>query len=88
VRTPETAPRTLNRIADPGQLATDLAQFVAALQRIDPEGGPSPRAQNFGRGVPLALRDTLTPTAIASLRGTIDADAVTAAWKADLHDPA
>ena len=38
--------------------------------------------------MPLALGDPLTPTAIASLLGTIDADAVTAAWKADPHAPA
>ena len=30
------------RIADLGQAAADLADFVAALQRIDPTGGPEP----------------------------------------------
>src|SRR6266498_3638469 len=35
---------TTQRIADPRQAATDLAQFVAALQRIDPAGGPQPGA--------------------------------------------
>jgi aminoglycoside phosphotransferase (APT) family kinase protein len=35
---------TIQRIADAGQAATELAQFVAALQRIDPAGGPLPGA--------------------------------------------
>jgi len=34
---------TIERIVDPGQAARDLAQFIAALQRIDPTGGPPPR---------------------------------------------
>jgi aminoglycoside phosphotransferase (APT) family kinase protein len=36
---------------DPIQAADDLAAVVAALQRVNPEGGPP------GRGVPLAQRD-------------------------------
>ena len=32
----------IERIADPRQLAVDLAQFITALQRIDPAGGPPP----------------------------------------------
>lgn len=78
----------IERIADPRQAATALAQFVAALQRIDPAGGPPPRLHNFGRGVPLALRDEYTRTAIASCGSMVDTDAVTAAWDADLHAPA
>ena len=31
---------TIDRIPDPGLLATDLAAFIAALQRIDPASGP------------------------------------------------
>ena len=75
---------TIERIADRRQAATDLAQFVAALKRIDATGGPSPGAHNFGRGVPLAMRDAATRTAIASLHGMIDTDAVTVAWEAAL----
>ncbi len=44
-------------IADSVSLATDLAQFVAALQRIDAAGGPPPSRLNAFRGVPLAPRD-------------------------------
>src|SRR6266568_5536554 len=43
---------TLERIANPRQAATELAQFIAALQRIDSTGGPPPGAHNFSRGVP------------------------------------
>ena len=78
---------TIERIADPRQAATKLARFIAALQRIDPTGGPPPGEHNFFRGVPLATRDTQTRAAIASLRGTLDADAVTAAWEAALRAP-
>jgi aminoglycoside phosphotransferase (APT) family kinase protein len=79
---------TVERITDLSQLATDLAQFVAALQRIDPTGGPSPGEHNFFRGVPLPTRDEATRAAIASLGATIDVAAVTAAWEAALQAPA
>jgi aminoglycoside phosphotransferase (APT) family kinase protein len=78
---------TLERIADPRQAATDLARFIVTLQRIDPTGGPPPGAHNFGRGVPLAMRDAATRTAIASLKGAIDTEAVTKAWEAALEAP-
>lgn len=68
-------------IADLHQAASDLARFVAALQRIDPAGGPPST-----RGV-LATRDAATRTAIASLKGILDTDAATAAWEASLQAP-
>jgi aminoglycoside phosphotransferase (APT) family kinase protein len=77
----------IERITDQRQVATDLAQFLAALQRVDLTGGPSPGAHNFFRGVPLAMRDAPTRTAIASLNGAIDVAAVTAAWESALCAP-
>jgi aminoglycoside phosphotransferase (APT) family kinase protein len=77
----------IERITEQRQVATDLAQFLAALQRVDLTGGPSPGAHNFFRGVPLAMRDAPTRTAIASLNGAIDVAAVTAAWEAALCAP-
>ncbi|MEU3778305.1 aminoglycoside phosphotransferase family protein [Streptomyces sp. NPDC032472] len=71
------------RIAEPGRLAQDLAAFVTALHRIDPTGGPT----SF-RGGSLAERDGSTRRAIAALRGSLDAGAVTAAWDADRQAPA
>lgn len=70
---------TMERLADPPQAATELARFIAALQRIDPTDGPLAMEHNL-RGVPLAMRDAHTREAIAALRGMIDADAA-AAWE-------
>ncbi len=78
---------TAERIADPTQFATDLAQFVIALQRIDPTGAPAPGQHNFGRGEPLERRDAATRASIAALAGEIDAGAVTAAWEETLRAP-
>ncbi len=78
---------TLDGLADPVQAAADLAQFILALQRIDPSAGPAPGAHNFLRGVPLARRDARTREAIANCDGLIDTVAVTAAWQADLNAP-
>jgi aminoglycoside phosphotransferase (APT) family kinase protein len=78
---------TSERITDLSRLASDLADFVAALQRIDPTDGPPPGEHNFFRGVPLARRDDSTRAAIATLSGTIDAGQVTAAWDEALHAP-
>jgi aminoglycoside phosphotransferase (APT) family kinase protein len=73
---------TMDRIADPRQAATSLGEFVGALQRIDPAGGPSPAASNSFRGVPLAVRDAATRAAIATLRGALDAGRLTVTWEA------
>jgi aminoglycoside phosphotransferase (APT) family kinase protein len=78
---------TIERIADPRQAATDLAGFVTALQRIDATGGPPPGPHNFSRGEPLKMRDTRTRDAIDALKGTLNADAVTAVWDAALSAP-
>lgn len=78
---------TIEPITDPGQAATDLAQFVAALQRVDPTDGPQPGQHNSFRGVPLATRDAQTRAAIASLGGAVDGGAATAAWEAALRAP-
>lgn len=68
------------------QAATDLAEFIAALQRIDAAGGPLAGVES-SRGVPLAARDAPTRAAIAALHGVLDMDAVTAQWEAALRAP-
>jgi aminoglycoside phosphotransferase (APT) family kinase protein len=78
----------LEHIADPAQMARDLAQFISALQQIDTTGGPMAGAHNFSRGVPLAMRDAGTRAAIGELSGLIDTDAVTTAWDVALQTPA
>jgi len=76
---------TVARIADMRAFATALAQFLTALQRCDPTGGPPPGPHNFYRGGPLTVYDAETRQAIAALEGRIDAAAATAVWEAALH---
>lgn len=70
-------------IGDERQAATDLAQFVTEMRRIDPVAA-APRA---GRR-PLRELDSATRTAIDSSRAVIDRDAATAAWERALAAPA
>jgi aminoglycoside phosphotransferase (APT) family kinase protein len=79
---------TVENLADPRQAATELAQFISALQRIDPTNGPPPGQHNSYRGVPLALSDADTRAAIAALNDKLDGGALTAAWEAALQAPA
>ncbi len=72
------------RVDDLTEFATTLADFLAALQRIDPAGGPPPGRHNFFRGGPLTVYDAETQRAIAALDGKIDTDAASAVWEAAL----
>lgn len=76
---------TLERIASPSRFAIALAQFLVALQQIDPAQGPPPGPHNFFRGGPLTIYDIETRDTIAALKGRIDTDAVTAAWETALQ---
>lgn len=78
---------TLDRIAEPCQMAVALAQFLAALQRIGTTGGLLPGEHNSFRGVPLVARDTPVRTAITALSGLIDTDLAMAAWESALQTP-
>ena len=73
---------TVEPLADMRQAATAVAHFIAALQRIDPTGGPL-----AGRGVPLARRDAAMRAATAAVHGMLDTGAITAAWEAALEAP-
>jgi aminoglycoside phosphotransferase (APT) family kinase protein len=75
---------TAGRIADLSEFATTLADFLTALYRIGPSGGPPPGQHNFFRGGPLAVYDAETRQALATLDGRIDTDAALAAWEAAL----
>ncbi|MGB8944189.1 MAG: aminoglycoside phosphotransferase family protein [Streptomyces sp.] len=72
----------IGALAEPGLFAADLAEFVLALQRVDPADAPAAY-----RSGPLASRDADTREAIAQLHGVIDTDAATAAWDAALSAP-
>jgi aminoglycoside phosphotransferase (APT) family kinase protein len=63
---------TFGRIEDLVEFATRLADFLVALQQIDPTGGPPPGPHNFFRGGPLAVYDAETRQALAVLDGRID----------------
>ncbi|MCG8367088.1 MAG: aminoglycoside phosphotransferase family protein [Pseudanabaenales cyanobacterium] len=76
---------TIDCIEDLDQFAAKLAQFLIALQQIDPTAGPLPGEHNFFRGGPLSIYDTETRNAIASLHDKIDTDAVTAVWESALE---
>lgn len=76
---------TIERIDDLHCFASTLAQFLAALQQIDPTGGPPPGQHNFFRGGPLTTYDTETRAAIAALHGKIDSEAVNIVWEAALN---
>ena len=71
-------------IADLRQFAITLANFLAALQRIDPAGGPPPGPHNFFRGGPLTVYDAETRNAIAILGDVIDGIAAMAVWETAL----
>ncbi|MGW3180213.1 aminoglycoside phosphotransferase family protein [Kitasatospora sp. NPDC001119] len=71
------------RIAEPGVLARDLADFVTAMRGIDPAGAPAAY-----RSESLADRDAGTRKAIAAVADLVDAPAATAAWERALAAPA
>jgi aminoglycoside phosphotransferase (APT) family kinase protein len=81
---------SLALIEDLSEFATALAAFLAALHRVDTEGGPPPGPHNFFRGGELRTYDAESPyspgtrKAIAALRHRIDARAATDVWEAGL----
>jgi aminoglycoside phosphotransferase (APT) family kinase protein len=81
----EGEPATVERIADLGRFATDLAEFLGALYRIDPAGGPAPGKHNFFRGGPLSTYDVETRDAIAALGTEIDTHGAAEVWDAALR---
>jgi aminoglycoside phosphotransferase (APT) family kinase protein len=78
---------TPDKLADVRGAAYPLGRFVAALQRIDPAGGPEPGDHNSWRGVPLVEREPFTSEAIARLDGVIEVDPVREAWQSALAAP-
>jgi aminoglycoside phosphotransferase (APT) family kinase protein len=75
---------TVERVADLNRFAIDLADFLAALYRIDPAGGPAAGKHNFFRGGPVTVYDGEAREAISALKGEIDSDAATEVWEAAL----
>jgi len=77
-------PVTAQRVADPVRFALDLADFLIALQRVDPTGGPPPGTHNWFRGGLLRTYDATTRTALDALRGHIDGELACDIWEAAL----
>jgi aminoglycoside phosphotransferase (APT) family kinase protein len=75
----------LQPVADLGQAAVILAQFVTALQAIDPAGGPC--SEFRGGGDALADHDRAVRAAIEALPDTFDPTAVVGAWETALAAP-
>lgn len=78
---------TLESLFNPLKSATELADFILALQGLDASQGPLAGEHNFGRGVPLAHRDKATRKAIEQLNGKIDTTTAVTAWKDTLNAP-
>lgn len=78
---------SIERIGDLSVFAAALAQFLLALQQIDPAGGPSPGPHSFYRGAPLETYHAETRHAIVTLGDEVNAAAATAVWEAGLAAP-
>jgi aminoglycoside phosphotransferase (APT) family kinase protein len=68
-------------IPDLTRFASDLASFLGALYRIDPDDGPIAGPHSFYRGGPLSTYDAETRRSIDALRDEIDANLATAIWE-------
>ena len=75
---------TPSRITDLSDFATNLAQFLIALQSIDSTSGPAPGPHSFYRGGPLTTYDNETCQAITALKDKIDTSTATEIWEAAL----
>ncbi|MCW2815907.1 MAG: aminoglycoside phosphotransferase [Nocardioides sp.] len=74
-----------DRIGDPVAFATDLAEFLAALQAVDATDGPRPGVHNWYRGGTLRTYDRTTRSALDELAGHLDVDAARRLWTAALN---
>jgi aminoglycoside phosphotransferase (APT) family kinase protein len=71
-------------ITDLREFATSLAQFLNALQHLDPTDGPRPGAHNFCRGGAITTYDAETRQAISALKDKIDAATAIEIWETAL----
>ncbi len=76
---------SVGRIDDLSAFATQVAEFLVALQRIDATDGPTAGAHSFHRGAPPAYYDAETRQALRTLAGRIDTATATAVWDAALE---
>lgn len=69
------------RVDDPVALGLDLADFLLALQAVDPTGGPQPGQHNWFRGAPVRTYDGGTREALVALEGLVDTALATSLWE-------
>lgn len=75
---------SIAHITDLRQFAIALAEFLHALEKCDPTGGPPASEHNFFRGGSLAVYDDETRAAIAALDDKKYVQATTAVWNVAL----
>lgn len=75
-------------IPEEAEFATQAGEFLRALQRVDPTGGPVASVQSFYRGAPPAHYDGETRHALEALAGRIDTASAAAVWAADIDTDA
>jgi aminoglycoside phosphotransferase (APT) family kinase protein len=78
---------TVDRIAEPGRFAVDLADFLGALQSIDAAEGPRPGVHNWFRGGPLRTYDDDTQRALEDVADHVDVDLAREIWADALAAP-
>jgi len=77
----------VGKVTDLPEFAADLADFLAALYKVDPAGGPLPGSHNFFRGGPPSYYQAETRAALAALHGHINTDLAAEVWEAALAAP-
>jgi len=78
---------TMNRVSDLERFAVDLGEFLSALYRIDPAGGPPAGEHSFHRGGPVGTWNQQTRAAIEALARQIDSTEATNVWEAAVSAP-
>jgi aminoglycoside phosphotransferase (APT) family kinase protein len=73
-------PASLSAIRDLTAFATALAEFLVALQGVDPTGGPEPGRHNFFRGGPLTTYADETLRAIDALGDAVPGEVALRTW--------
>lgn len=78
-------PANRDAIGDLTEFAGSLADFLAALQRVDPTDGPAPGLHNWYRGGSLSTYGKQTARALETLQGHLDCDLAGQIWRSALH---
>lgn len=74
-------PAAVAGIGDPVVFATAVADFLVALRRVDPAGGPPPGQHSAFRGGPLTTYDGEVRSALRVLADRVDGAAALAVWE-------